>query len=74
MVGVRLDEEGMEGTELSDKPKYWFNLKTKQVEEGLKSSSLDRIGPFDTPEEATNAEATVAARSEEWKKQDAEEA
>ena len=53
---------------------FWFNLKTKQVEEGLKSSSLDRIGPFDTPEEATNAEATVAARSEEWKKQDAEEA
>jgi hypothetical protein len=63
----------MEVIELSEKPKYWFNIKTKQVEQGLQSSSLDRIGPFDTPEEAKNAEATVAARSEEWKKQDAEE-
>ena len=52
---------------------FWFNLKTKQVEHGLKSSSLDRIGPFNTEAEAKNAEATVRARSEEWKKQDAEE-
>lgn len=59
---------------MSEKPEYWFNLKTKQVEHGLRSSSLDRIGPFRTPEEAKNAEATVAARSEAWKKQDAEEA
>ena len=52
---------------------FLFNLKTKQVEHGLKSSSLDRIGPFHTEAEAKNAEATVRARSEEWKKQDAEE-
>lgn len=58
---------------MSDKPKYWFNLKTKQVEQGLISSSLDRIGPFETADEAKNAEATVAARTEEWKKQEAEE-
>jgi hypothetical protein len=58
---------------MSEKPMFWFNLKTKQVEQGLKSSSLDRIGPFNTEAEAKNAEATVRARSEEWKKQDAEE-
>lgn len=58
---------------MSDKPKYWFNLTTKQVEQGLISSSLDRIGPFETADEAKNAEATVAARTEEWKKQEAEE-
>jgi hypothetical protein len=58
---------------MSEKPMFWFNLKTKQVEQGLKSSSLDRIGPFNTEAEANNAEATVRARSEEWKKQDAEE-
>lgn len=58
---------------MSDKPKYWFNLKTKQVEQGLISSSLNRIGPFETADEAKNAEATVAARTEEWKKQEAEE-
>jgi hypothetical protein len=58
---------------VSEKPKFWFNLKTKQVEQGLKSSSLDRIGPFDTEAEAAKAEDVVAARAEEWKKQDAEE-
>jgi len=63
----------MEGIELSEKPMFWFNIKSKQVEHGLKSSSLDRIGPFDTEAEARNAEATVRARSEEWKKQDSEE-
>jgi len=52
---------------------YWFNIKTKQVEQGLKSSSLDRIGPFSTEAEAKNAEETVRARSEEWKRQDAEQ-
>jgi hypothetical protein len=59
--------------QLSDKPMFWFNLKTKQVEHGLKSSSLDRIGPFSTEAEARNAEATVRARAEEWKRQDEEE-
>jgi hypothetical protein len=63
----------MEVNQLSDTPKYWFNLKTKQVEQGLRSSSLDRIGPFETQADAENAEATVAARSEEWKRQEAEE-
>jgi hypothetical protein len=52
---------------------FWFNLKTKQVEHGLKSSSLDRIGPFQTEAEAKNAEATVRARSKEWTKQDQDE-
>jgi hypothetical protein len=60
--------------QLSENPMFWFNIKTKQVEHGLKSSSLDRIGPFETEAEAKNAEATVKARSEEWKRQEAEEA
>lgn len=58
---------------VSDTPKYWFNLKTKQVELGLKSSSQDRIGPFDTEAEAANAEAVVKARSEAWAAQESEE-
>jgi hypothetical protein len=52
---------------------FWFNIKTKQVEHGLKSSSEDRIGPFDTEAEAANAEAIVKARSEAWRKQESEE-
>ena len=59
---------------MSDAPKYWFNLITKQVELGLKSSSEDRIGPFDTQAEAANAEAVVKARSEAWAAQENEEA
>jgi hypothetical protein len=55
---------------MSDIPKYWFNTKTKQVEFGLKSSSLDRIGPFDTDREAANAEETVRQRSKAWLEQD----
>jgi hypothetical protein len=58
---------------VSDKPKYWFNLKTKQVETGLKSSSLDRIGPFETEAEARNAEELIKLRSEAWTKQEQEE-
>jgi len=58
---------------VSDKPKYWFNLKTKQVETGLKSSSLDRIGPFETEAEARNAEELIKLRSEAWRKQEQEE-
>ncbi|CAB4634388.1 MAG: SPOR domain-containing protein [Actinobacteria bacterium] len=58
---------------MSDSPKYWFNLRTKQVELGLKSSSEDRIGPFDTEAEAANAEAIVKARSQAWRQQESEE-
>ncbi len=58
---------------MSDKPKYWFNLKTKQVETGLKSSSLDRVGPFETEAEARNAEELIKLRSEAWTKQEQEE-
>jgi len=58
---------------VSDKPMYWFNLKTKQVETGLKSSSLDRIGPFETEAEARNAEELIKLRSEAWRKQEQEE-
>ena len=58
---------------MSDAPKYWFNIRTKQVELGLKSSSENRIGPFDTEAEAANAEAVVKARSEAWAAQESEE-
>ena len=58
---------------MSDSPKYWFNTRTKQVELGLKSSSEDRIGPFETEAEAANAEAIIKARSEAWKQQESED-
>ncbi len=58
---------------MSDAPKYWFNIRTKQVEVGLKSSSEDRIGPFESAAEAANAEAIVKARAQAWAEQEKEE-
>ena len=58
---------------MSDAPKYWFNLRTKQVEVGLKSSSEDRIGPFESAAEAANAEAIVKARAQAWAEQERQE-
>lgn len=50
--------------------KFWFNTKTREVEFGLKSSSLDRIGPFETENEAKNAEEIVRLRSQAWLEQE----
>lgn len=58
---------------MSDAPKYWFNTRTKQVEHELKSSSEDRIGPFDSAAEAANAEAIVKARAQVWAEQERQE-
>lgn len=44
-------------------PKYWFNTKTSEVEQGHKSLALYRIGPFDTREEAARAFEILAART-----------
>ncbi len=43
--------------------RYWFNTKTKTVEEGPKSLGLDRIGPFATYQEAIRAEEIVRERA-----------
>lgn len=51
---------------MSEVSKYWFNIKTKEVEFGLKSSSLDRIGPFETKKDAANAEEIVRLRASRW--------
>ena len=47
---------------------WWFNTKSGEVEQGLISKSIDRIGPFDTREEALRALDTVRQRSAEWAK------
>ena len=35
--------------------KYWYNLKTGQVERGYQSLGIDRAGPFDSAAEAARA-------------------
>lgn len=56
------------GSDLEDK--WWYNDTTGAVEQGFKSPHADRIGPFDTREEAAHAWDTVRANSEKWAKDD----
>ena len=54
--------------------KYWYNLKTGKVEKGFESPSVDRAGPFDTPEEAANAPDVIRERSRAWAEDEARDA
>jgi hypothetical protein len=56
---------------MSGENKYWFNSTTGEVEYGLESPSIDRIGPFDTAEEAARAPEVVKERSRAWAEEDA---
>lgn len=56
-----------------DSEKYWYNLKTGDVERGFESPAPDRAGPFDTAEEAANAPEVIRERSRQWAEEDARE-
>jgi hypothetical protein len=53
--------------------KYWYNLKTGEVEKGFESPAPDRAGPFDTPEEAAKAPEVIRRRSQAWAEEEARE-
>ncbi|WP_127474970.1 SPOR domain-containing protein [Microbacterium sulfonylureivorans] len=55
----------------SDSEKYWYNLKTGEVEKGFESPSVDRAGPFETPEEAAKAPEIMRQRSRAWAEDEA---
>lgn len=55
----------------SDSEKYWYNLKTGEVEKGYESPAVDRAGPFDTPEEAAKAPEIMRERSRAWAEEEA---
>lgn len=50
--------------------RFWFNTRTRQVEEGPKSLGLDRIGPFASFEEALRAEEIVNERAKKILEED----
>lgn len=56
-----------------DNEKYWYNLKTGEVEKGYESPSIDRAGPFETPEEAARAPEIMRERSRAWAEDEARE-
>jgi hypothetical protein len=51
---------------MTQEKRYWYNVKTGEVEDGPQSMSIDRIGPFATREEAANALATYEERNRAW--------
>lgn len=50
--------------------KYWFNLKTKKVELGPLSLSLERLGPFSTYDEALRAPEIIEQRARKIREDD----
>ncbi|GAA4482750.1 SPOR domain-containing protein [Microbacterium panaciterrae] len=58
---------------MSGENKYWFNSSTGEVEYGLESPSIDRIGPFDSAEEAARAPQVLQERAKAWADEDAAE-
>jgi hypothetical protein len=53
--------------------KYWYNSETGQVEFGMISPSIDRVGPFDTEAEAAAAPEKLKERSRAWAEEEAAE-
>ncbi|WP_165064112.1 methionine aminopeptidase [Marisediminicola senii] len=45
---------------------WWYNRKTREVEEGQQSLGSDRDGPFDSREDAARAPEILAARARAW--------
>ena len=52
---------------------FWFNSRTGAVELGAISPAPDRVGPFETREEAEHAMDTVRENSARWAAEDAAE-
>ncbi|MGO3833890.1 MAG: methionine aminopeptidase [Microbacteriaceae bacterium] len=53
--------------------RYWFNVKTGEVEVGKQSLSIDRLGPFETREEAQRATEILEERARKWAEEEARE-
>ncbi|MGF2947943.1 SPOR domain-containing protein [Microbacterium alcoholitolerans] len=53
--------------------KHWYNLRTGEVEFGMQSASADRVGPFDTAEEAARAPQILQERARAWAEEEAAE-
>ena len=56
------------GTE--SREKYWYNMASGEVEHGMLSPSVDRVGPFDSADEASRALDVLRANSTKWDQED----
>ncbi|MDN6521156.1 MAG: methionine aminopeptidase [Yaniella sp.] len=55
---------------MTDEKRYWYNVKTGEVEDGPQSMGKDRIGPIATRDEAANALASYEQRNLSWDEED----
>jgi hypothetical protein len=55
---------------MKEEKRYWFNSRTKQVEEGPKSLGLDRIGPFTSRQEAQRAESIILEKARKLREEE----
>jgi hypothetical protein len=55
---------------MSDDSKWYFCLKHMRVEHGAGCPDRDRMGPYDSENEAANALQHAAERNEQWRAQD----
>lgn len=51
---------------------FWFNVATKQVEEGHQSNSTDLMGPYATRQDAQRALDAAKENTEKWDAADKE--
>ena len=58
---------------MAEELKYWFNQKTREVEKGPKSLAVNRLGPFDTYEEAAMAEKLIHERAGRLREEEAKD-
>ncbi|TFC52588.1 SPOR domain-containing protein [Cryobacterium sp. TMT1-21] len=50
---------------------FWYNMRTGAVEEGMQSTSKERVGPFATRDEAAHALEKLRANSAKWAEEEA---
>lgn len=53
-----------------EQEKFWFNLRTKVVERGFLAPAPERVGPFETEQEARQALDLLRKRSEQWREEE----
>lgn len=58
---------------MSTGDQYWYNMTTGEVEFGMLSPAVDRVGPFATAEAAANAPEKLRERARAWEEDDAAE-
>ena len=52
-------------------PEWWYNVVTREVEEGPQSLGSERDGPFESKEDAARAPEIAAERSRRWAAEEA---